>query len=162
MLVQLTREDFVSAPREPPANSGFLELDFSSGCSFVYTSGTVNLPHSSFFSLHPLRSSTMEAILMSLVKSAGSTLAKQIAEGLAGGMNLEFMKSKEGKLMQELQVLKTKIDEMGKSTIEAIRKQKIANAADRVRNCFARLEDAAKVRCFLYNAHLPSIDFVLS
>ncbi|CAN9278371.1 unnamed protein product [Alternaria alternata] len=88
----------------------------------------------------------MEALVLTLVESAGAELASQIAEGLADGMHLEFLKSKEKKLEQELKVLQSKIDELGKSTIEAIRKQKITSAADRVRNCFARLREAAVVR----------------
>ncbi|CAN9226602.1 unnamed protein product [Alternaria alternata] len=88
----------------------------------------------------------MEALVLTLVESAGAELASQIAEGLADGMHLEFLKSKEKKLEQELKVLQSKIDELGKSTIEAIRKQKITSAADRVRNCFARLREAAVVQ----------------
>ena len=88
----------------------------------------------------------MEALVLTLVKSVGAKLATQIAEGLADGMNIEALKSKEEKLKQELKALQTKIDEVGKSTIEAIQKQNITSAANRVRNCFAHLEDAAKVQ----------------
>ncbi|CAI9634443.1 unnamed protein product [Alternaria burnsii] len=86
----------------------------------------------------------MEALVLTLVKSVGAKLATQIAEGLADGMNIEALKSKEEKLKQELEVLKTKIDDWGKSTIEAIRKQKITSAANRVMNCFSDLRDATE------------------
>lgn len=100
----------------------------------------------------------MEALVWSLVEAVGGELASQIAEGLVNGMKPEFLKSNEDKLMEELKVLQTKIDDLGKSTIEAIRKQKITSAADRVRNCFKRLRDAAKVSCFLSTFHPPPVD----
>ena len=102
----------------------------------------------------------MEALVLTLVKSVGAKLATQIAEGLADGMNIEALKSKEEKLKQELKALQTKIDEVGKSTIEAIQKQNITSAANRVRNCFAHLEDAAKVRYLLFTVHLPFVNSV--
>ena len=64
----------------------------------------------------------------------------------------------EDKLMEELEVLKTKIDDLGKSTIEAIRKQKITSAANRVMNCFSDLRDATEVRPLLSTIHLSSSD----
>jgi len=100
----------------------------------------------------------MEALLLALVKSAGAKLASQIAEGLADGMNIESLKSKEEKLQQELKALGDKIDELGKLTVDTIRKQKITDAANRVRNCFRGLKEAAMVRCFLSTVHLPSVD----
>lgn len=100
----------------------------------------------------------MEALVLTLVKSVGGKLAEQIAESLAEGMKPEFLKSKEQKLEQELKALQTKIEESGKSTIEAIRRQKITSAADRVRNCFSRLSGAARVRCFLSTVHFHSVE----
>ncbi|KAH8626075.1 hypothetical protein IG631_19954 [Alternaria alternata] len=88
----------------------------------------------------------MEALVSALVKSAGAKLASQIAEGLANGMDIKFLESKDEKLRQDLKVLQNKIDELSKSTIEAIRKQKITDAANRVRNCFSRLSDAARAK----------------
>jgi hypothetical protein len=100
----------------------------------------------------------MEALVWSLVKAVGGKLAEQIAEGLVNGMKPECLKSKEDKLMEELEVLKTKIDDLGKSTIEAIRKQKITSAANRVMNCFSDLRDATEVRPLLSTIHLSSSD----
>ncbi|KAI4925097.1 uncharacterized protein J4E92_007135 [Alternaria infectoria] len=88
----------------------------------------------------------MEALLLVLVESAGSELASQIAERLADGLNLDFLKSKEDKLEQELKVLQNKIDELGRLVVDTIKKQRITDAANRVRNCFTRLEKAAKVQ----------------
>ena len=100
----------------------------------------------------------MAALLLSLVESAGSELASQIADRLADGLNLDCLKSKEDKLEQELKVLQDKIDELGKLIVDAIKKQRITDAANRVRNCFRGLEEAAMVRCFLSTVHLPSVD----
>jgi hypothetical protein len=86
----------------------------------------------------------MEGLVWSLVEAVGGELVSQIAEGLVNGMEPEFLKTNEDKLMEELKVLQTKIDDLGKSAIEAIRKQKITSAADRVRNCFKRLREAAR------------------
>jgi len=102
----------------------------------------------------------MEALLLVLVESAGSELVSQITERLADGLNLDFPKSKEDKLEQELKVLQNKIDELGRLVVDTIKKQRITDAANRVRNCFTRLEKAAKVRCFLSTVHLPSADRV--
>ncbi|KAI4924720.1 hypothetical protein J4E85_007837 [Alternaria conjuncta] len=87
----------------------------------------------------------MAALLLTLVESAGSELASQIAERLADGLNLDFLKSEEDKLQQELKALGNKIDELGKLIVDTIKKQRITDAANRVRNCFRGLEEAAMV-----------------
>jgi hypothetical protein len=84
-----------------------------------------------------------------VISAVGGALGTDIAKRLSNGMDIDALKSKEDKVIDELKALQKSIESSKDTTLHAIRMQKIIEADNRVSGCLAALESAAKVSLLL-------------
>jgi len=79
------------------------------------------------------------------ISAAGGSLGTEIAKRLSNGMNIDALKSKEDKVIDELKNLQKSIESSKNTTLKAMRMQTVIAADNRVSGCLAELERAVKV-----------------
>jgi len=79
------------------------------------------------------------------ISAIGGSLGTEIAKRLSNGMNIDALKSKEDKVIDELKNLQKSIESSKNTTLNAIRMQKVIDADNRVSGFMAELEKAVMV-----------------
>lgn len=87
----------------------------------------------------------IEKLLKSLLGGVGSVVAKQIAEALGNGLDIDALKDKNEQIIKALKDISKKVDDLTDTISDAVRMTQITAARDRIYNTLEKIKDSILV-----------------